>query len=227
MSIDIEKITSHFGNTRLEDLAESTEFYNAVCLTGENMSRFLSRRYSLMKPKIQFKADVPELVEVQMMNGFDKVKTLLTIERNVWVSKEGEDPKLFIYIKDDEQPLHEIEDEINEFLGIKGWKFDETIRNKKIKEFVTFRSPYAFDVQVLVNTLSTYANLRVRILYDFVYIDHAFKELAKLHQNEDGSGKTTDQVYTMIPTVKNPMTYAQRYKYYRDSLPYVSDINHI
>lgn len=227
MSIDIERITELFGNASLEDLADNHEFYTAVCLTGENMSRFLSRRYSMVKPRIQFKSDIPELIEVQLVNGFDVTKTLLTIERNVWIEKEGEDPRLTVYVKSEESPLSDLEDVVNTELGIHGWKFDSSLRDKKMKEFVTFRSPYAFDVQVLVNTLSTYANFKIRVIYDFIYIDHAFKELAKLHKNEDGSDKTIDQLYTMIPTVKNPMTYAQRYKYYRDSLPYVSDINHI
>ena len=105
MGIDIELINQKFGLIPLTELEKNPEFYTAVCLTGENMSRFLSRRYSLAKPTIKIDGSKPELVEVKMVNGFSQEKTLLTIERNVWTQEKATTSSFTICIKDEKEPI--------------------------------------------------------------------------------------------------------------------------
>ena len=227
MGIDIELINQKFGLIPLIELEKNPEFYTAVCLTGENMSRFLSRRYSLAKPTIKVDGSKPELVEVKMVNGFSQEKTLLTIERNVWTQEKATTSSFTICIKDEKEPISTIEDDIMQLLDIREWKFPDEIRNRPFSDFVTEKSPYCFDIQIKVDTLTTYADFPIHVLLDWVSISDAFKELARLHKKANGANKTIDELYTMIPKEEDALPYALRYKAEMENLPYVSQVNHI
>lgn len=220
--IKVAELIKRFGNKRLDDLREDPVFLDAVSQSGENKALTLSRRYTVNRPRIEIHG-YENIVEIFSVSGFSKSTLLFTIERVKYTNEK----KPVVYVEDASLPLSSLEPQINKLMGISGWQWEEEKRDKPISSFLTVDAKYHADFQIIVDTLSTYADFTLRVMLNYVYLDDAIKGLAHVYpRDKDQTELTIDEVNLMtLPS--QAMSYALQYKAARDGLPYIVNSNHI
>lgn len=175
MSINLEHIAEKYGDVSIKELEHSDDFVRDITQDGTNQSRFLVRRFSFRKPRLSIRTN-PSLVYVDMLYGFNNRQTLFTFERTILTPPEYS----AIYVKDIDQPLSSIEEEVGHLLGMRKFKFDRKIRETKLASYLTTDSPYSFKIKISVDTLSTYGEVDLHVVLDYMDINDAANELAKI-----------------------------------------------
>ena len=140
--------------------------------TGEDQSLFLTRRYSFMRPKLEYSvSEDKSLVSLNLVYGMGAKTTLMTTERQVI-----EDTEITVFVSDSEQPLSAIEDDLVSQLDMQGYKFPPEVRDLKIKTFLTDKSPYSFKTEVVYDTLSLYCRAKVNVMLNYITLKDCIEQ---------------------------------------------------
>lgn len=220
--IKLDELMARFGHRPLSELRHDTVFHDAISQTGENKALTLSRRYTVDRPRIEIHAHEKE-VDILSISGFNKSTSLFTIER---VEYKRDTPYLLM-VNDSNTLLKDLEPQINAIMGIQGWVWTDDKRNKPVRDFLTKEAKYHADLQVVADTLSTYADFTLRVMLDYVDIEDAIRGLAHVYPREKDQPELTIEEVNLMTLPAQAMSYAHQYKAMRDSLPFITNTNHI
>lgn len=216
LAVEMEHVVKQFANHSIFNLKSNEDFLNAIRAAGKNKSLNIVRRWSFMRAKPTLKvSDDKRIVNINMDYGYNASTTLYTIERQVIIpelDKNVEQGKecLTLYIPDENATMASLEDEINGFAETQGWTFEEGVRKLPIKYFLSPESPYAFEMKIIIDTLSTYAEFKLNVIMNFMDINDAILQLNKAHKKR--TGETLPDAFDLRLGCKTELEYAERYK---------------
>lgn len=202
----VKHVIDQYANHSIFDLKMNERFIDAVRAAGQNKSENIIRRWSFKraKPTLEVSEDKSTIL-LGLKYGYGASTVLYTIERSV-VRPEP----VVIYVPDQHAPLSSLEDEINSFAETSGWKFPAGDRDLPLKHFLTQERPYDFDLRVVIDTLSTYAEFNLNIIMKFMDINDAISQLNHAHYMK--TGKHLPDAFDLRMGCTDELDYPNRYK---------------
>lgn len=204
----VEHVIKQYANHSLYDLTMNEKFIDAIRTAGQNKSENIIRRWSFKraKPTLEVSED-KSTVQLGLKYGYGASTVLYTVERTVVVS---ESESVSIYVPDQNAPLSSLEDEINGFAETSGWKFPAGDRDLPLKHFLSQERPYDFDLRIIIDTLSTYAEFNLNIIMKFMDINDAISQLNHAHYMK--TGKQLPDAFDLRMGCTDELDYPNRYK---------------
>lgn len=211
-----EDILSKYRFHPLSLLKNDEDFKRDLIGTGENQSLLMVRRYSFRAPKVFINVSPnKEKIEVGYTYGISGRVSLITVFREVYEKRLDDDKRVVpfatIRIGSEEQHLADLEAEINTLFKTKGFVFPEDIRFKRVKDFLTKASPYAFKLAIHIDTLGVYADVELKVMLSYIRIQDAIRNISdeamRMNITKEDYSKT---IYIMRNDNHIPLV--QRYK---------------
>lgn len=177
----IDVLMSKYKDVPISVLKKDKGFIQAVTKTGENLSLFLTRRFSFRQPKLmirhQGENSQTRFVHIDMVYGINNRTTLYTIERED-LSNSTEEP-VIIFLKEKSGTLGQLEEGIRTAFQLPNWKMDKEQAERDIREFFTNEQPYSFNVSIMFDTLSHYGEVKFLVMLDYININDVIRMMVE------------------------------------------------
>lgn len=209
----LQHLVETYGRIPLNELAKNEKFQHDALMNGRNIVNRLVRRYSFRNSRVEIEVPEPGIVLVKERYGYDGLKTIYTVERNV-LHIPAENP-VVVYASSPEVTLGELEATIASSINVGEWAMPETIRHVKVGYYLTPDSPYTTSFQFVMDTLSTFAQFTVLVMLDYIHITDAVKELSALYHKQ--TGVVLPDVFDIRKNCQNDYTIAQQYRSHLNS----------
>lgn len=208
----------HFQHYPLEQLRRTDEFIKSISGTGVSLGGFLSRRFNFTKPRLEFiESEDKARLDIRMHYGISGVTTLATLSRNVTILNK--DNHCTIFVNDAKEPLSTLESSIDDLVGSKGYKLPEDIRNKPIESFLTENNKYGFELNVVVDTLSIYAELEINVQLDYIDLRDCTDDICTYLLENDIVTEDQRHAIYVLHEDSSSTPYAIRFKQHMGSQP--------
>lgn len=209
----LRHLVETYGRIPLNELAKDEKFQRDALMNGRNIVNRLVRRYSFRNSSVEIEVPEVGVVLIKERYGYDGLKTIYTVERNV--KHIPADAPVTVFASSPEVTLGELEEAIASEINIGAWSMPETMRNIPIGYYLTPESPYVASFQFLMDTLSIFAQFTVVVMLDYINITDAVKQLSALYHKQ--TGVVLPDVFDIRKNCQNDYTIAQQYRSHLDS----------
>lgn len=233
--LTIDQLMDKYAHYPISKLVGNQEFLNEITTTGENMSTFINRRFSFVKPTLDVVIHDNKAISIDVVYGIGKTRnTLYSIDRRVYKLASDVDAPV-LKVEDSESTLSTLEPMINQHFGIEGYKLPDEMRYRKIKDYLGGgeygNSKYQFILIGKIDTLSVYADFKFNVMLNYILFTDAVTEIVNSISNSTPSENPLtiqnkiDGIYCLenLENEEVGHTLATRYGVHVQAQPFVTD----